>query len=136
MEEVIDESAEAVDSGLRASIGYSIGPQIVLEDPTKGGLFGKNELAISVAFIVSIFIGFFYIKKNSETAMDVGNSSQSGKQSSKKLSEEKSRIFTLIKRLDRELDGNQEERAIYKPHRALLLDRIKEIDMVLKYRKL
>ncbi len=135
LEIVIDESTEAMDSGLRASIGYSIGPQIVLDDPAKARLFGKNELAISVAFIISIFIGFFYIKKNSETAMNVGNSSQSGKQSNKKLSEEKSRISTLIKRLDRELDGNQEEHELYRPHRTLFLDRIKEIDKVLKYRK-
>lgn len=136
LEIVIDERTEAMDSGLRASIGYSIGPQIVLEDPAKARLFGKNELAISTAFIISIFIGFFYIKKNSETAMNAENSSQPGKQSNKKLSEEKSRIATLVKRLDRELDGNQEEHKFYKPHRTLLLDRIEEIDRVLKYRKL
>jgi len=135
LEVLIDESAEAVDSGLRASVGYSIGPHIVLEDPAKGGLFGKNELAISVAFIISIIIGFFYIKKNGGIEVDGGSSSQPGKQSNKKLSEEKSRIVTLVKRLDRELDGNQEDHEFYKPHRTLLLDRMKEIDRVLKYKK-
>lgn len=128
----IDESTEAMDSGLRASIGYSIGPQIVLEDPTKAGLFGKNEIAISAAFVISILLGSFYIKKSGHTAMNIGNSSLSGNQSNEKLSEEKSRLYSMIKRLDRELDGNHREREIFKPHRTLLLDRIKDIDMVLK----
>ena len=132
LEIIIDESTEAMDSGLRASIGFSMGPRIVLADPNKAGKFGKNEIAIFAAFFITILLGFFYIKKNGHTAMDIRNTSLSGGQSNKKLSEEKSRLYSLIKRLDRELDGNHEERALFKPHRTLILGRIEDIDMVLK----
>ena len=132
LEIIIDESTEAIDSGLRASIGFSMGPRIVLADPNKAGKFGKNEIAIFAAFFITILLGFFYIKKNGHTAMDIGNASLSGSQSNKKLSEEKSRLYSLIKRLDRELDGSHGKRELFKPHRTLLLDRIEEIDMVLK----
>jgi hypothetical protein len=132
LEIIIDESTEAMDSGLRASIGFSMGPRIVLADPNKAGKFGKNEIAIFAAFFITILLGFFYIKKNGHTAMDIGNASLSGSQSNKKLSEEKSRLYSLIKRLDRELDGSHGKRELFKPQRTLLLDRIEEIDMVLK----
>jgi hypothetical protein len=133
--EIVVEEGERLDPDLRESMGFVLGPKIILKDPAKAGAFGMNEVAITAGLLISIIFGFLYIKKNAHTIAGADSPSQPGGTSHNKLSEEKSRLNSLLKRLDRELDGNQEEREFYKPHRTILLNRIKDINGVLKNEK-